>query len=279
MNTNEVLSIDFGRFRTADDDYIDGQPPTCPTPDPQEGLQLSGRARMAPPMRSYDYLPELMAKDAAMAKPRTDLKPLYVVQPEGVSYTLRGNEISWQKWNFHIGFHPRDGLVISTVTYNDGGEVRPLFYRLSVAEMVVPYADTCFPHPRKFAFDVGEYGMGTQANSLKIGCDCLGTISYLDGSFVGLDGQPITIEQCICIHEEGRRPGIQAHRLPAQWAGALGPESTTGDPDAVHDCQLRVHLQLQLLYRRQRRAPGPAHGHPQPVPQGARLGRGEPVRR
>lgn len=27
------------------------------------------------------------------------------------------------------------GLVLSTVTYNDDGRVRPLFYRLSLAEM------------------------------------------------------------------------------------------------------------------------------------------------
>jgi primary-amine oxidase len=137
-----------------------------------------------------------------MAKPRDDLKPLYVVQPEGVSYTLRGNEISWSKWNFHIGFHPRDGLTINTVTYKDGDEVRPLFYRLSCAEMTVPYAETLFPAPRKFAFDVGEYSIGTLANSLAIGCDCLGSISYLDGTYVGLDGSPVTIKQCICIHEE-----------------------------------------------------------------------------
>jgi primary-amine oxidase len=202
IETNELLSIDFWRSRNSEESLMDGAPPLKPTPDYQEALEACGRERMAPPMRSFDYLPELMAKDPSMSKPRKDLKSLFVVQPEGVSYTLIGNQISWQKWKFHIGFHPRDGLVISTVTYNDGGEIRPLFYRMSIAEMVVPYADTAFPHPRKFAFDVGEYGMGTQANSLKIGCDCLGTISYLSGTYVGLDGNPIELEDVICIHEE-----------------------------------------------------------------------------
>ena len=32
---------------------------------------------------------------------------------------------------------------------------------------------------RKFAFDSGEYGMGTMANELALGCDCLGQIHYL----------------------------------------------------------------------------------------------------
>lgn len=65
------------------------------------------------------------------------------------------------------------------MTYNDDGVVRPVIYRLSLAEMVVPYAAPEHPHPRKFAFDSGEYGMGTMANELTLGCDCLGQIHYL----------------------------------------------------------------------------------------------------
>jgi len=38
-----------------------------------------------------------------------------------------------------LGFNGREGLVISTVTYNDAGEIRPIMYRMSLAEMVVPY--------------------------------------------------------------------------------------------------------------------------------------------
>ena len=69
--------------------------------------------------------------------------------------------------------------MLSTITYNDDGVVRPIVYRLSLAEMVVPYAAPEHPHPRKFAFDSGEYGMGTMANELTLGCDCLGQIHYL----------------------------------------------------------------------------------------------------
>lgn len=50
-------------------------------------------------------------------------------------------------------FSHREGVAISAITYNDDGVVRPIFYRLSLAEMVVPYAAPEFPHPRKFAFD------------------------------------------------------------------------------------------------------------------------------
>jgi hypothetical protein len=73
--------------------------------------------------------------------------------------------------------------VLNNITYNDHGNVRPLFWRLSIAEMVVPYGCPEFPHTRKHAFDLGEYGAGFMANSLALGCDCKGAISYLDASF------------------------------------------------------------------------------------------------
>lgn len=53
-----------------------------------------------------------------------------------------------------LAFGQREGIVLSTITYNDNGQIRPVMYRLSLAEMVVPYAAPEHPHPRKHAFDV-----------------------------------------------------------------------------------------------------------------------------
>ena len=69
---------------------------------------------------------------------RTDLKPLHISQPEGVSFAMDGREISWQNWRFHVGFNYREGIVLHNIRFKDGPEVRPVFYRLSLAEMVVP---------------------------------------------------------------------------------------------------------------------------------------------
>ncbi|KAH3334246.1 hypothetical protein KXW44_009412, partial [Aspergillus fumigatus] len=79
---------------------------------------------------------------------------------------------------------------------------RPLFYRISVAEMVVPYGCPEPPHHRKQAFDVGEYGMGLMTNSLRLGCDCKGVIQYLDGVISDQQGTPVVVKNAICIHEE-----------------------------------------------------------------------------
>ena len=106
-----------------------------------------------------------------------DLKPLEVSQANGASFTVDGHEVKWQKWSFRVGFNPREGLVLYTVGY-DG---RPVLYRASIAEMIVPYADPKASSYHKNVFDMGEYGVGMLANSLELGCDCLGTIQYFDG--------------------------------------------------------------------------------------------------
>ena len=133
---------------------------------------------------------------------RTDLKPIEITQPEGVSFTMEGRTIKWQNWAVHIGFNYREGIVLSNVTFNDKGNVRPIFYRMSLAEMVVPYGNPEHPHQRKHAFDLGEYGGGYMTNSLSLGCDCKGAIHYMDADFVNRAGENQTIKNAICIHEE-----------------------------------------------------------------------------
>ncbi|KAL1641659.1 peroxisomal copper amine oxidase [Diplodia intermedia] len=133
---------------------------------------------------------------------RTDLKPINITQPEGVSFTMDGRFINWQNWKFHIGFNYKEGLVLSNVTFNDKGNERPIFWRISLAEMVVPYGNPEHPHQRKHAFDLGEYGGGYMTNSLSLGCDCKGAIHYMDFAYANRAGQAQTIKNAICIHEE-----------------------------------------------------------------------------
>jgi primary-amine oxidase len=133
---------------------------------------------------------------------RNGVKPLSITQPEGPSFTLEGNQIDWQNWKLVIGFNAREGLTIHHVRYHDAGRDRSVLYRGSLTEMVVPYGDPRPTQARKNAFDVGEYGMGMCANSLQLGCDCLGHIEYLDAHMSDSRGNPFTIPKAICIHEE-----------------------------------------------------------------------------
>jgi primary-amine oxidase len=139
---------------------------------------------------------------AAVGAPRIDLKPLEISQPQGPSFEVDGSLVRWQKWRFRVGFTAREGLVLHTVGYEDGGRLRPILHRASVSEMVVPYGDPAPTHDRKNAFDAGEYNLGACANSLELGCDCLGHIHYFDAVLVDGAGEPATIKNAICLHEE-----------------------------------------------------------------------------
>ncbi|KAF3482469.1 uncharacterized protein GIQ15_05228 [Arthroderma uncinatum] len=133
---------------------------------------------------------------------RTNLKPIHITQPEGVSFKVNGRHLDWQNWNIHVGFNYREGIVLHNITFNDKRTIRPVFYRLSLAEMVVPYGNPEHPHQRKHAFDLGEYGGGYMTNSLSLGCDCKGAIHYMDAAFVNAAGASTVIKNAICIHEE-----------------------------------------------------------------------------
>src|SRR3546814_5977842 len=77
--------------------------------------------------------------------------------------------MSWQNWNFHIGFNGREGLTIHQVSYEDKGEKRPIIHRASVAEMVVNYSDFTEIRGWQNYFDAGEFQFGRFVNSLELG--------------------------------------------------------------------------------------------------------------
>ena len=145
-----------------------------------------------------EYVPALVPGQEL----RADLQALDVVQPEGASFVLDGHGLAWQRWSMRLGFNHREGLVIHALGYEDGGRVRPVAHRMSFAEMVVPYRDPTTDHYRRTAFDIGEWGLGFMTTSLELGCDCLGEIAYLDAVLHDSKGEPYTIANAICVHEE-----------------------------------------------------------------------------
>jgi len=143
-----------------------------------------------------EYLPRLIPM------PLREVTPLEISQPEGVGFTLEGHLLSWQNWELRIGFNHREGLVLHQVGYRDAGRLRSVAHRLSFAEMVVPYRDASPDHYRRTAFDIGEWGLGFMTTSLALGCDCLGDITYLDAVVHDSRGEPRTVPNAICVHEE-----------------------------------------------------------------------------
>jgi len=138
-------------------------------------------------------------REGTMQEP---LKPFEAVQPEGASFTVSGHEVRWHNWKLRLDFWAREGLILRDVSYTENGRERPVLYRASMCDMVVPYGDPHVFHAHKNAFDVGEYGLGTLANALELGCDCLGLIRYFDAHLVNAHGDVVKMPNAICMHEE-----------------------------------------------------------------------------
>jgi primary-amine oxidase len=145
-----------------------------------------------------EYIPGLIPGQRV----RDDLTTLHITQPDGVSFSLDDGELRWQRWTMRLGFNYREGPVIYQVQYDDQGRRRDVAYRMSFAEMVVPYRDPTFDHYRRTAYDIGEWGLGFMTTSLELGCDCLGEIRYVDAVLHDTRGEPYDVSNAICIHEE-----------------------------------------------------------------------------
>jgi primary-amine oxidase len=130
---------------------------------------------------------------------RAGLRPIEITQPEGPSFHVGpDNVLDWLGWRVQVCFDSREGLVLRNLSLHD----RSIIYRASIAEMVVPYGDPSEQRWFQTFFDGGEYLLGNFANSLELGCDCLGDITYLDAVVADNSGQPRVIPQAICVHEE-----------------------------------------------------------------------------
>ncbi|WP_372630564.1 primary-amine oxidase [Cohnella sp.] len=186
------------------------------------------------PMKPTSY-------DGRDVKAAPRFKPLEIVEPEGKNYTITGNSIQWQNWNFHVRLDSRVGPILSTVTYNDQGSKRKIMYEGSLGGMIVPYGDPDVGWYFKAYLDSGEYGMGTLTSSIERGKDAPDNAVLLDSTIADFTGQPMTIPNSIAVferyagpefkHQEMGRDNVSAERreLVVRWI------STVGNYDYIFD--------------------------------------------
>ena len=127
--------------------------------------------------------------------------PVVVTHPEGVNFTVTGNEVRWQNWRFRVEPHPREGPVLHLVRYRDGERERKVLHRLSLSEMVVPYGDPDDTWSWRSAFDVGEYGFGANANPLDAGSDVPSDAVFLPSVYVEPSGKAKENPRALAIYE------------------------------------------------------------------------------
>lgn len=181
--------------------------------------------------RSYD------GRDRVAA----DIKPLNIVEPEGKNYTITGDTVRWQNWDFHLRLDSRVGPILSTVTYNDNGTKRKIMYEGSLGGMIVPYGDPDAGWYFKAYLDSGDYGMGTLTSPIERGRDVPSNAVLLDETIADFTGAPMAIPRAIAVferyagpeykHQEMGQPNVSTERreLVVRWI------STVGNYDYIFD--------------------------------------------
>lgn len=140
--------------------------------------------------------------DAESNKPhRRAPTRLSVTQPNGVSFQVKGREVRWQNWRFRFSMQPMKGLVLYQVGYEDKGRLRPILYKASLSEMVVPYGDPAKTWSFRNAFDVGEYGLGKTAHPLVPLLDAPSNAVFFDATIADDLGEPLVIPRAVALYE------------------------------------------------------------------------------
>ena len=188
---------------------------------------------------------------------RDDLRPIEIAQPEGVSFTVEGNAISWYRWSLRAAIDPQEGLVLHDVRF-DG---RPVLHRASCAEMIVPYGE---PHPMHcLAHLLRRRRVRPRAHARtrsRSAATAWGRSATSTPSSSTASGRPRALANAICLHEEdagllwkhsdelaGRVEVRRARRFVAQLDG--------------HGRQLRLRVPLVPAPRRLDRVRGAAARH------------------
>jgi primary-amine oxidase len=137
----------------------------------------------------------------SIGKMREAPKALQIVQPDGASFTVNGQEVRWQNWRFRFSMHPREGLILHTVGYEDNGRLRSLLYRAALSEMVVPYGDPKAGWFFRNAFDEGEFGIGRLALSLEPRVDYPENASLFNAVFAQENGSAVPLPRAVALYE------------------------------------------------------------------------------
>ncbi|MEI6791311.1 MAG: hypothetical protein WCK42_09035, partial [Myxococcaceae bacterium] len=127
--------------------------------------------------------------------------------PDGFTNTnpnikLTGSEVEWRGWKLRFQVHAREGLVLYDVRREKDGEYVSILERAAMSEMVVPYADPDSSWFWKSAFDQGEYGIGTNTNSLMRGVHFPVSGLSFPANFASETGELNSLEDVVAIYEK-----------------------------------------------------------------------------
>ncbi|MBC8010637.1 MAG: hypothetical protein H7067_11140 [Burkholderiales bacterium] len=119
-------------------------------------------------------------------------KPALTAGRAGDSSALKitGNHVRWADWDFRYSFNLREGLVLHQIAHHDAGAVRPIVYRASISEMLVPYVEVAPQWQWREFFDQGEYGLGLNSTEMRAGKELPAGATVVDVILPDEEGGP-----------------------------------------------------------------------------------------
>lgn len=194
--TRLLRALSFLRGASVDD--FDAASPQNPYVRPIEGVVVTLDMNQRRVVHMTNTLVRPVSRESGNAPtPRTGLKPLRITQPNGGGFEVTGRLVRWQKWQFYVVLHPREGVVLYDVRYDN----RPIGYRLSLSEIYVPYGVPDRNWSWRTAFDVGEYNLGTYAQPLEPLRDVPEHTYLIDGVFGSDTGDTYESDDTIGMYE------------------------------------------------------------------------------
>lgn len=172
---------------------------------------------------------------------RHTLKPILISMPQGPSFTINGNWITWQRWKFFYSMDQTVGLKLNLIQYNDKKNEtdpdnwRPIIYEMYAQEALTVYGSEEFG-VRNYAFlDFGEYQARLFMTPLLPGVDVPPYATMLNPVFAMDDGEFYEWENGLAIYEEdagmlwrhyeyntGTVQGRRARNLVMTYATSIG---------------------------------------------------------
>lgn len=190
---------------------------------------------------------------------RAPLKPVGLTRPQGQNFSIRGGQINWQGWQFHLRFDPRQGTVLNRVGHQTPDGFRSVAYEIAMSEMFVPYHDNDEHWFYRAYFDMGEYGFGNTATPLH-GADCPPHAVFQDVTLHLSNGAPYKAPRRVCIfeHDPGYPawrhyeafyegiPGMDIHQARHATELVVRMVATIGNYDYFQDYVFRQDGQLRI---------------------------------
>ncbi len=198
--TRLLRALSFLRGGSVDD--YDPEHPQNPYVRPIEGVVVTIDMNEGRVVHMTDTVVRPVSRESGNAPTRrTGLSPMKIVQPGGGGFEITGRLVRWQNWQFYVVLHPREGLVLYDVRYDDRGRIRPIAYRMSLSEIYVPYGIADENWSWRTAFDVGEYNLGMYAQTLEPNADVPEHAYFFDAVFGSDTGETLEYADTIAMYE------------------------------------------------------------------------------